>query len=83
MAVFDDIQKDRPLFGIQRNEEEVIQDEQWTSLDFLEFRFYRSFGLGNLEGTQEFGRVGVYCPDASLARLISNSGGEVTFTGPT
>ena len=27
MSVFNDIQKDWPLLGIQRNEEEVVQDE--------------------------------------------------------
>ena len=53
MAVFDDVQQDGTLLGIQWYEEGIVEDEQLTPLDLLEFSLYRVLGLCHLERTEE------------------------------
>ena len=47
MAVFDDVKKQRTFLGIQRDQEKVVKDEQWTAFYFLELGLERSFVLGH------------------------------------
>ena len=74
-----DARDEGTFLRIQRYEEGIIEDEQLASLYFLQFRLYRVLSLRHLERAEEFGRVGVQCPDAVLAGMISYSSCKEAF----
>ena len=74
MAVFDDVQQDGTLLGIQWYEEGIVEDEQLTPLDLLEFSLYRVLGLCHLERTEELRRIGIQGPYAVLANHNDHEG---------
>ena len=73
MAVFDDFQQDGTLLCIRWYEEGIVEDEQLTPLDLLEFSLYRILGLCHLECTEELRRIGIQGSYAVLAGMVAHS----------
>ena len=71
MTIFDYIQQDRSLFGIEWHKEQVIKDEQLTPFDFFEFRFEVVLDLCDLELSEQFGGVGIQSAYSPFACLMS------------
>ena len=53
MAVFDDFQKDGALLGVQRYEEDIVEDEQLTPFYLLQLRLYGVLGLCDLQRAEQ------------------------------
>ena len=71
MTVFDYVEQDRTLLGIERHKEEIIKDEQLAAFDFLELGLEVVLDLGYLELSEQFGGVGIQGAYAPFACLVS------------
>ena len=60
----------RPLLGVKRNQEKVIEYEQLGFLQFFELGVEDAFVLGDFQRTHQFGRIGIEDFHACLACLV-------------
>ena len=79
MTVLDDVEQYRTLLRIERNQKEVIEDEQLAAFDFLEFGLEIVLDLCHLEQSEQFGGVGIQGTYAFLAGLMPQGAGQEAF----
>lgn len=79
MPVFNDFEQNGTFLGIKRYKEQVIKDEQLTTLDFLEFRFKRTFDFGNFQRAKQFWGIGIESTESPFACLVSKGTSQIAL----
>ena len=85
MPVFNNFKQYGTFFGIKRHEEQVIEDEQLTAFNLLEFRFKYPFDFCHFQCAKQFRCIGVESPEPSFTRFVTKGARQITFprTGRT
>lgn len=64
VPVFNDFEQYGAFLGIKRDKEQVVEDEQLTTLNLLEFCLKRPFDFGHFQCPEQFWAIGIESADS-------------------